>query len=194
MFRFFAFGEETGSIEDRTCSPAAPPILLESSPIVNWHDPISVEIGYRFRNIKTDLSLHFFSLLSFLLFLQNSLQIFKSTRTYSILIRRKRKERSKKNHPRFFCRKFNSWRDSWKRCCSIERFEIGRWEGKRDRSLDPQKPPRNFISLPWRDVSAWLAQRALLFSSTGEEGEVIKRRNCHVAELMSTRGGRRRIY
>lgn len=37
MFRFFAFGEETGSIEDRTCSPAAPPILLESSPIVNWH-------------------------------------------------------------------------------------------------------------------------------------------------------------
>lgn len=192
MFRFFAFSEETGSIEDRTCSPAAPPILLESSPIVNWH--------YTIDRWKSDIDsetlklIYSFSLLSFLLSLQNSLQIFKSTRTYSILGSegRERKE-ARRNHPRFFCRKFNSWRDSWKRCW-IERFEIGRWEGKRDRSLDPQKPPRNFISLPWRDVSAWLAQRALLSSSTGEEGEVIKRRNCHVAELMSTRGGRRRIY
>lgn len=191
MFRFFAFSEETGSIEDRTCSPAAPPILLESSPIVNWH--------YTIDRWKSDIDSETLKLIypyiPFPFSLSSSL--FKIPQIHAYLfdpgIRRKRKERSKKNHPRFFCRKFNSWHDSWKRCW-IERFEIGRWEGKRDRSLDPQKPPRNFISLPWRDVSAWLAQRALLSSSTGEEGEVIKRRNCHVAELMSTRGGRRRIY
>lgn len=109
-----------------------------------------------------------------------------------ILDEKEKKKNREESNPRFFLRSIEAENSTRGAILRNDAGSSGEMGGGRGIGRQIRKNRLGTLYLSRGGTCRRGAQRALLLHHEG--GEVIKRRNCHVAELMSTRGGRRRIY